>query len=39
VPTPIARKPKVAKTSANLVKKDALIMGDAISVKEFAEKM
>ncbi len=38
-PTPIARKSKVAKTSANLVKKDALIMGDAISVKEFAEKM
>ena len=38
-PTPAARKPKVAKTSANLVKKDAVMMQDTISVKEFAEKM
>jgi translation initiation factor IF-2 len=38
-PTPAARKPKVAKTSANLVKKDSVVMQDMISVKEFAEKM
>ncbi len=38
-PTPVARKPKVAKTSANLVKKDTIMMGDTLSVKEFAEKM
>ena len=38
-PTPAARKPKVAKTSATLVKKDAVVMQDMISVKEFAEKM
>ncbi len=38
-PTPAARRPKIAKTSANLVRKDAVVMQDMISVKEFAEKM
>lgn len=33
------RKPKIAKTSDNLVKKWSIVMSDTISVKEFAEKM
>ena len=39
VQTLVARKPREAKTSANLVKKLSIMMTDTISVKEFAEKM
>ena len=38
-PTPFSKKPKVAKTSATLVKKESITMWEWLSVKEFAEKM
>jgi len=37
--TPIVKKPKKATTSANLVKKDEIVINSNISVKEFSEKM
>lgn len=36
---PVVKREKKAKTSATLVKKEAISMGEFISVKEFAEKM
>jgi len=36
---PVVKREKKAKTSATLVKKEAISMGESISVKEFAEKM
>ena len=37
--TPIVKNPKKATTSANLVKKEEIIINENISVKEFSEKM
>ena len=38
-PTPVAKQHKEATTSANLVKKSEVVIDDAITVKEFSEKI